>query len=46
MTIQGVKDYIINRKENNSMEKLEVVVTLKRTRNLLSDISDILKNKG
>ncbi len=46
MTIQGVRDYIINRKENNSMEKLEVVVTLKRTRNLLSDISDILKNKS
>ncbi len=45
MTIQGVKDFIINRKEKNSMEKFEVVVTLKKTKNLLLEIREVLKNK-
>ena len=45
MTIKGVKDYIANKKDNKSMEKLEVIVTLKKTRELLSDIKEILDKK-
>ena len=46
MTIQGVKDYIVNRKGNKSMEKLEVIVTLKRTRKLLAEIREVLSKKA
>ncbi len=46
MTIQGVKDYIIHKKENKSIEKLEVVVTLKKTRNLLAEIKEVLNKKS
>ncbi len=46
MTLQGVKDYISNKKKNKSMEKLEVIVTLKKTRNLLTKIKDVLNNKS
>ncbi len=46
MTIQGVKDYIINKRENKSLEKLEVVVTLKKTKNLLMDIREVLNKKS
>jgi len=45
MTIQGVKDYIVNRKENKSIDKLEVIVTLKRTRKLLTDIREVFSKK-
>ncbi|MBC8319393.1 MAG: MerR family transcriptional regulator [Bacteroidetes bacterium] len=46
MTIQGVKDYIVHRKQNSSLEKVEVIVTLKRTRELLVDIREILNKKN
>lgn len=46
MTIQGVRDYIVHRKENRSMEKLEVIVTLKKTRELLADIREVLNKKN
>lgn len=46
MTIQGVKDYISQKKKNRSIEKVEVLVTLKRTRELLTDIRDILDKKS
>ncbi len=46
MTIQGVKDYIIQKKKNKSIEKVEVLVTLKRIRELLSDIRKMLDNKS
>ncbi len=45
MTIKGVQDYIANKKDNKSMEKLEVIVTLKKTRELLSDIKEVLDKK-
>lgn len=45
MTIQGVKDYIVNRKENKSIDRLEVIVTLKRTRKLLTDIREVFNKK-
>ena len=46
MTIQGVKDNIAHRKENKSMEKLEVIVTLKKTKNLLENIREVLNKKS
>lgn len=45
MTIQGVKDYVSQKKKNKSMDKLEVIVTLKNTRKLLSDIRDIFDSR-
>ncbi len=46
MTIQGAKDYIRNRKDEKTLEHLEVINTLKRTRRLLADIKDILENRN
>ncbi len=46
LTIKGVKDNLAHRKENNSMEKLEVIVTLKRTKNLLENIREVLSKKS
>mgnify|MGYP002725538888 FL=1 len=46
MTIQGVKEYINQKKKDNSIEKVEVLVTLKRTRELLTDIREILDKKS
>lgn len=45
MTIQGVKDYIVHREENKSIDKLEVIVTLKKTRELLTNIREVLNKK-
>ncbi len=42
MTIQGAKDYIKLKEEGQELNKLEVINTLKRTRNLLSDIKEAL----
>lgn len=38
LTIQGTKDYLQNKKEDNSIGKLEVINTLKRTKSLLEEI--------
>ncbi len=46
LTIQGVKDYIVQKKKDKSIEKVEVLVTLKRTRKLLTDIREILDKKS
>lgn len=46
MTIQGAKDYIDIRTENKSMDKLQVIVTLKRTKDLLTDIREVLIKKS
>ncbi len=45
LTIQGAKEYLENRKNENTVDKLEVIVTLKRTRELLSDIRDVLTTR-
>jgi len=45
MTVQGAQDYIENKQENNEFEKLEVINTLKRTREFLTDIKELLENK-
>lgn len=46
MTIQGAKDYIDMKTENKSMDKLQVIVTLKRTKDLLTDIREVLIKKS
>ena len=45
MTIQGVKDYISKRKDNNSVDKLQIINTLKRTKDLLKEVKEIIKSK-
>ncbi len=45
MTIQGVKDYISKRKDDNSVDKLQIINTLKRTKELLQEVKEIIKSK-
>lgn len=45
MTIQGVREYLNKRKDDNSLDKVEVIVILKKTRELLSDIKEVLEKK-
>jgi len=42
MTIQGARNFIIKKKEQDSFEKLEVINTLKRTKQFLQDLKDLL----
>jgi len=46
MTIQGAKSYLKNKKDDATLEHLNVINTLKRTKELLSDVRGILENKG
>ncbi len=43
LTIQGAKDYLQNKKEGNTIDKLEVINTLKRTKTLLEEIRKTLE---
>ena len=45
MTIQGVKDYISKRKDDNSVDKLQIINTLKRTKGLLLEVKEIITTK-
>ena len=45
MTIQGVADYLLNRKDENTLNELDVIATLKRTRQLLSEVRNVLSNR-
>lgn len=45
MTIQGVKDYLSKRKDDNSVDKLQIINTLKRTKDLLQEVKEIIKSK-
>ena len=45
MTIQGVKDYLANRKSEKSLEQLNVISTLKKTKELLTGVRDILQKR-
>ncbi len=45
MTIQGVKEYLATRKNENTIDKLEVIVTLKKTRELLVSIKEVLETR-
>jgi DNA-binding transcriptional MerR regulator len=42
MTIQGAKDYLKKRKKDKSIQNLNVINTLKRTKALLEDVRDSL----
>ena len=46
MTIQGVVDYLKSRKEENTIGELDVIATLKRTKQLLSDVKEVLLRKS
>lgn len=45
MTIQGVKDYISKREDDNSVDKLQIINTLKRTKGLLQEVKEIIGSK-
>ncbi len=45
MTIQGVKAFLKNKEDNQSLSKLDVINTLKRTRQLLEDIKGVLDQR-
>jgi DNA-binding transcriptional MerR regulator len=40
MTIQGVKDYMAKRSNENSVDKLQVINTLKRVKGLLEEVKE------
>jgi DNA-binding transcriptional MerR regulator len=42
MTIQGVRDYFKKHYDKESLDKLQVINTLKRTRNLLLEVRQVL----
>jgi len=46
MTIQGARDFIKNKKDDKTLEHLEVINTLKRTRLLLSEVKSIIVNRN
>ena len=46
MTIQGVKDFMARQRKNDTIDKLEVINTLKRTRAMLADVRDLMGNQG
>ena len=45
MTIQGAKAFMKNKKDNSSIENLDVINTLNRTKNLLVEIKQVLETK-
>ena len=44
MTIQGTREYFKKHYNKNSMDKLQVINTLKRTKNLLQEVREVLDN--
>lgn len=46
LTIQGAKDYLQNQKDGNSIDKLEVINTLKRTKALLEELRKNLETRN
>ncbi len=42
MTIHGAKDYLKKRKNEESIENLDVINTLKRTKSLLEEVSKLM----
>ena len=45
MTIQGTKDYMKKRKKDDSLENLDVINTLNRTKSLLEEVRDVLDTR-
>jgi DNA-binding transcriptional MerR regulator len=46
MTIQGAKSFLKNKKDEATIKHLNVINTLKRTRELLAEIKDILEKQS
>ena len=46
LTIQGAKDYLQNKKDGNTIDKLEVINTLKRTKSLLEELRKNLETRS
>lgn len=46
MTIQGTKEYFKKHYDNKSLDKLQIINTLKKTRSLLTDIKSVLEESG
>jgi len=44
MTIQGTREYFKKHYDHKSMDKLQVINTLKRTRSLLKEVREVLSN--
>ena len=44
MTIQGAKDYLEKKKKTDSLNRLEVINTLKRTKEMLTEIRYLIGN--
>lgn len=44
MTIQGTREYFKKHYNNQSLDKLQVINTLKRTRDLLKEVRNVLNN--
>lgn len=45
LTIQGAKDYMKKRKKDSSLEKLDVINTLNRTKSLLQEVREALDTR-
>jgi DNA-binding transcriptional MerR regulator len=45
LTINGAKEYLDRKKREGSLEKLEVIATLKKTKNLLEEVKHLLNTK-
>ena len=45
MTIQGAKAYMDKQREENSLDKLHVINTLKRTRGMLEEVKNLLDKR-
>ena len=43
MTIQGTRDYFKKHYDSKSLEQLQIINTLKKTRDLLSDVKSVLE---
>ncbi len=45
MTISGVREYLDKRKRNKTTDELNVIATLKKTKQLLSEVRDLLDKR-
>ena len=46
MTIQGAKAFMAKQKEQDSLDRLEVINTLKRTRKMLEEVKALMGNSS
>jgi len=46
MTIKGVQEYMSKRNDEQSIDKLQVINTLKRTKTLLQEVKELIQSKN